>query len=275
MSGTTPGHALHWPGMFRLACVVGLLGGCDTVFQLERPAVQAHDEDGDGVVDELDPCPHLAHEIVLDNDHDGVPADCDSDDNQPGTVTKFYPLVTDLGDLTVAGTLSYDTPDEVGLGSIVDGLTTLEVPSVASGTVQLEVGFEIVENSVEDHQMGDWSEVGLYAAHRMFTKSLRGDNCFFGVDPPPATPPLYLEMNEDDTRAASNVVATGRYDGTRGRLRLQRSPQRMACDVIRGEGTALHHEFAVTSLASTVGSVAISAERVKVQLRYVFVAYQP
>ena len=71
----------------RWLVVVGTLAGCDRFLELDQvenpphcpvPALSpGHDYDGDGELDEVDPCPFVPHESMHDEDGDGVPDDCD------------------------------------------------------------------------------------------------------------------------------------------------------------------------------------------------------
>src|SRR5512140_1757804 len=171
--------------MLRLACLLAVIAGCDTVFGLERDPV-LHDEDGDGVDDAVDPCPQIANETTTDKDGDHVSADCDPDDQVGGTKVAFFafddtfpPAGISLdgdGISTQAGTIDFGTLTRFS------SLTTTDITDAT--TVTIDVGFEILGAQIEDDPLNPvaYNEIGIYAAHRAFTtdRKQRGDTCFFG-----------------------------------------------------------------------------------------------
>jgi hypothetical protein len=58
----------------RLFLLTGILGACGRLDF--APIADGHDEDGDGVADAIDVCPHRAGS-QLDTDGDGIGDDCD------------------------------------------------------------------------------------------------------------------------------------------------------------------------------------------------------
>src|SRR5690348_5557014 len=56
-----------------------------------------HDEDGDGIDDACDDCPHIADPSQIDSDGDGVGDVCDPDPASPReSITLFDPMTSQL-----------------------------------------------------------------------------------------------------------------------------------------------------------------------------------
>lgn len=117
-------RALGYPGPVTrcLLAALTLLGGCDLVFGLTRtPPPDAapdapfdaaacvdpthHDEDGDGVEDGCDNCPHVAQTSFDDDDQDGVGDGCDPDPGRRDTQLQFFGFATPPRDLVLAADL--------------------------------------------------------------------------------------------------------------------------------------------------------------------------
>ena len=88
----------------------GSTGGPDADAAADAPdapidVLEGHDEDGDGVPDAIDKCPHVPDDQT-DADGDGVGAACDPDDARPGdTIALFDPMLAlDPAISFVAGT---------------------------------------------------------------------------------------------------------------------------------------------------------------------------
>lgn len=79
-------------------CVQSMGGGPDAgVGPADAVRVVPHDEDGDGVDDLVDGCPHLANPEQLDGDGDGVDDPCDREPAIPRQVlTAFHPMTPGL-----------------------------------------------------------------------------------------------------------------------------------------------------------------------------------
>ncbi|MGE5184848.1 MAG: thrombospondin type 3 repeat-containing protein [Acidobacteriota bacterium] len=105
-----------------LACGCGRLGFMDRAVTGSGDSQAAHDEDGDGVADAIDNCPHVANVDQADGDGDGVGDVCDPN---PGVardhIAFFDPFTGPRPEWTVAGnaaapaypgdTLDIDTTD--------------------------------------------------------------------------------------------------------------------------------------------------------------------
>lgn len=266
--------------MLRFGWLIGCLAGCDALFGLERDTPLL-DEDGDLRGDADDPCPHLADESTIDADKDGVSSACDPDDNNDQTRVTFYAFDDTFPGtgitFTGAGTQEAEFPGTATLGAIEGGgLTTIVTKDMIHSTAIIDVGFEMLGSSREDLDEGPWSELGLHTVHRAFTTDLteRGDTCFYGIGLDP-TRPVYLEVNEDEQSQGSSVMAAGPLKGTRGNIRMMRTPLRVDCTVTREGLDALFNGFVPTKLMDEVGEMALSFDAVKVRLRYVYLAHQP
>jgi hypothetical protein len=78
--------------------------------------VGTHDEDGDGVVDSCDVCPHLAG-AQLDTDGDRVGDACDPEVDKPRQRIAIFDPFTSIGDWTIISTVVLE-PDSVRLGGV-------------------------------------------------------------------------------------------------------------------------------------------------------------
>ncbi len=270
--------------MVRTASVISLLaalGGCDSVWGLERArpdgAVDVDDEDGDGVTNAADPCPHIPFQSTTDVDLDGVPADCDPDDTMLNTQHMFFAFNMLEPGIDVAG----GDPVANGalvLGATTDGLSTFVIRDHVAAMVLVDVGYEVLASNIDRGQTSAFDEIGVYSVHRGFStdNKQRGDVCFFGTHMHDAAhpKPVYLEMDEDE-KLQSSVEDASTLTTTSGRFRMVRTPAAVDCTVFRDGLPSLPDHFDVTDLASTVGKVAISAQRTRVRLRYIWFAYQP
>ena len=267
--------------MHRAAYVlIASLAGCDTVWGLERPdagpATDPNDEDGDGIANSLDPCPHLDDQTQTDTDKDGIPEICDSDDNEDQTVAVFFGFdsTTTSTALDIQGTTSSEVPGTITFGRLADGLDTITLKIVTAKTALIDVGYEILEDTVEaDPPTGTYDEIGLYTANQTYAKDMRGDVCFFGrlqgdIDS------LYTELVEND-KGQKTKFTSGDLAGTSGRMRLLRTPARYECGVFRTSLGMLGDSQDVGTLQAVPGRIGFSTERLIVRLRYIYIAYQP
>jgi hypothetical protein len=267
--------------VYRAACLlIASLVGCDTVWGLERDddaGVNIDDEDGDGVIDRDDPCPHIAFQSTTDADLDGVPADCDPDDAMPDTRHVFYAFNTLEPGLDVQG------GDPVAQGAMVfgattDGLSTFVIRDIVAETLVVDVGFDVLGTTSDQGGVSLFDELGVYSVHRGFSTDnmQRGDVCFFGTNMHDVAhpKPVYLEMAEDNS-FQSSVPDASTLTNTSGRFRMKRTPIRVDCTVFRDGLPSIPNQFNVADLVGTVGKVALSAQRARVRLRYVWFAYQP
>lgn len=107
-------------------------GGADT-------AMVGHDEDGDGLPDDIDPCPATAGDAT-DSDSDGVGDACDPHPATPGdSIAVFSPLTPD--------DQPFDNPDfmqEADDLRAIGGMASLVWPMPFTAG-RIEVGFDILE----------------------------------------------------------------------------------------------------------------------------------
>ncbi len=262
--------------MLRLAYLLVAVTGCDAVFGLERGTVDDVDEDGDGIANSDDPCPHITSQSATDFDGDGVSADCDPDDHDKETTVMFVgfddpaPLA-----LTYEGSVETSVPGTIGFGSLGNELNSIVVRDLAIDNVLIDVGFEVLASSIEAGGLNPYDELGVYASHRSFADfpRQRGDTCFFGRDQPEVEP-LFVEMDEDDMQHDVKTAA-GTLGGTVGRLRMRRTPMRADCTVFRDGLGLIPNGFDVAKLIKVPGTVAVTTQSVKVRFRYLYIAYQP
>lgn len=271
--------------MRALLVLVAGLAGCDQVWGLERsddaPSVDADvgpDEDGDGIGNTLDPCPHLADTSQVDDDRDGIPAICDANDAEDQTVAVFYSFDegTLPSSLAVDGATSRDEPGTITFGQLGDGLSTLTLQNASAKTVLVDVGFEILEDTVDSPSTTKrYAEIGIYTANTSYTTPTRGNVCFYGrLQDGGGVESLYTEIVEND--GLHKVAPTdGALQGSRGRMRVVRTPDNLDCSVLRADGKNLGNSAPVTALKNTPGRIGFSTEHAVVKLRYLYVAYQP
>ena len=264
--------------MYRLLPLLALCGGCDAVFGLElAPGIDAsplaHDEDGDGIDDVVDGCPHIADAAATDEDQDGIPAACDDDDRRASTAT-FHALTAGLppGASILQGTLAQGA-DALVLG---DGdVTVLSLDRMPS-TALVEVGFEVLSNQVEDGLRDQpWAEVGVHTIIRSPAANEFGDACYFGRRSG-VEPQGYLDVFEDAAVVGTGVAGIpGPLTGQTGRLRIVRDPGRIDCQANLADGSVRASTGTVRDLAAVSGDVGVSAGNALVRIRYVWISAVP
>ena len=166
------------------------LTGCDIVMGLdERPhrpvsglESATHDEDGDGIVDRDDPCPHLAAPADDDFDNDGIGDLCDPRIDQLDLRYFISFERGTTGNLVRDGQIGVGPDgDSIVFGDELDSHSTLVLPIMAS-IVDIETSVTIGKTKPLDQN--EYAEIGLFSVHRDFDaqNQLRGDVCFFGTD---------------------------------------------------------------------------------------------
>lgn len=174
-----------------LACVIGC-GRLDfaDVSDVDGSVLPlGHDEDGDGIDDALDNCPHMPGSTA-DGDMDGVGDICDPHPTTPGDHIGLFSTLE-------PGTYPFD--DTSGFMSEPDGLRYVGSTSVfltrSIGSARIEMGFDIL---------------GLIGSgqHQVAIGVQRG------VDP------YYFAELNDNTGGTVHQVAIFSYDGTNGYVSL-------------------------------------------------------
>jgi hypothetical protein len=101
-----------WP---RVAVVVAVTGCGRIGFQpgpLDAACSGTHDEDGDGIPDCADVCPHIPDPAQLDSDGDGVGDACDPHPNDPiDHLVEFDPFTSPPTSWTLNGTYTFEADD--------------------------------------------------------------------------------------------------------------------------------------------------------------------
>ena len=251
------------------------LAGCDLALGLDRPG---HDDDLDGAPDDEDGCPHIPNQSTVDVDDDGISVDCDIDDSAKTTKRIFWTFLDGQrpAELTLTGGSAIPDPDNEAIvfGQKSDSGGALVI-DLNVDTALIDIGFEVLDNGIdEDENSGaSYVELGLHTVHRGFASDLklRGDTCFFGRQQPPAGG--YLELNEDEESRGIPARFDGPLTGISGRMRQKRTPARADCVVIQATGLQSSNGFDVQD-GDRTGKIAISSDRVRARIRYVWITYE-
>lgn len=254
-----------------------LLAGCDIVLGLDKNAERptfplesdTHDEDMDGVADALDPCPHRAEYGAdeFDGDSDGIGDRCDP---RIDTADTRYFASYEGGRsvlLSPQGT-AIEEADAVLLGTI-DGDAQLVFGSLDVGVVDIEADVEIVR--IKPLVAGEYTEVGIYSAHRGFDPKIRGDVCFYGSDLFVVGQPNFVEFNNDDDYIDNLRV---RFDGplpTRGQFSHARTSASLGCSFKIANGSHGNNGPHEDGARNLTGKVALSTHNMQVRFHYVWV----
>ena len=174
------------------AVFLSAIAGCGRI--AFDPVALGHDEDGDGVRDIDDVCPHLADPTQDDGDGDGVGDACDPN---PTVARETLALFATMmpGDqplATVFTEATFEQRDDslelVGLGP--QGVEAhLEMPLVVAD-VRLAIGFDILDRLDPSPQ-------------NQFALGLRG-----------AVPFYYVELNESFATPEYHLASITLWDGT-------------------------------------------------------------
>ncbi len=264
--------------MRRAWLFITLLAGCDAVFGLDGrlpPGALAGDEDGDGTLDDEDPCPHIPNQSSIDEDNDGVPRDCDPDDSDGSTATRWFSLEAgSLDDAFVLSGMGTLTADGFDLGG--HGVESSLLFEVTARTANIDIGFEILSNSVEDDHDHPWAELGVHTVVTRFTQeTMRGSVCLFGVDDihdDHDGPTAYLESKEGE-QTPSRLTVASPLNGSKGRLYQFRTPERVRCGLLRNGTQLATTQYDVTHTFDT-GAIGISADVVVARLTHIWIAWQ-
>jgi hypothetical protein len=249
--------------MVRGLALLSLLAGCDYVLGLERPLradseqeSPTHDEDGDGIADRYDLCPHLAVD-QLDLDDDGIGNDCDPRVDEADHGRYFFAFEDgDHGRLDLIGVATGDK-EATFLGSETFELSAL-VLGVSSTTATI-----VAAVTIADAATGQTSELDLLSASHGFTPDVRGDNCLIGRDSQ-----TFFEYNEDAADVHDQILAVG-LKGLHGTFTLARSPTHYRCAFIDPDLTIAHE--GERPVRTVPGGIAVATRFAKVKLDYLWI----
>jgi len=263
--------------MYRWLPLLALCGGCDLALGLDLAGeadggVLTHDEDGDGIDDAVDGCPHLAGSAPDDGDGDGIPAACDDDDARASTAT-FYALTTGLpGGAQPLQGLVMQEADALVLGE--ENVTVIALDRRPT-TALVDIGFEVISNQVEDGLRDQpWAEVGVHTTVRSPAAGEFGAACYLGrKNGTPLT--SYLEAFEDNAPVGSAAPASVTFTGQAGRLRIVRDPTHVDCQANLADGSVVGFTSGTQALAAVDGAIGVSAGHARIRIRYVWISAAP
>jgi len=245
--------------------LVVLLAGCNVVFPLEPPTHDAsadvltgHDEDGDGIADEIDPCPHLASGDHDDSDGDGIGNACDPYPTVGGDEWHFYSFVDGIGDLVLSGSI-VQVEDAVELGDVSQQVQFLYLPIPDADDVEIELGYQILA-PMED---GAYHEVGVFAVAQENDPATQGDVCFGGYDGSP-----YQELQEFPTNVDIKHPLTATTFDVPSTLHMRRTPRNMNCSLIVPNAQA---NGELMPQLTKPGRTGVSVGFARARLRYLWV----
>lgn len=243
--------------MVRVLLLV-VFGGCFT--KPERPF---HDEDRDGIADNLDPCPHLA-KPQSDQDDDGIGDDCDLDANVGGETRHFYSFESELGELDASGGYVLDA-DALVIGALDSTLHTFYVQGPAANAARIQLAFDLETYKTD----ATFTELGARTVDRGPLITERGDLCFIGHSMSMPTTTSYIEIAEND-RSIEQMALTSEYTTLSAELDVTRRDDRLTCSATTASGGAAD-SFVPLVTPGTAGRTGISLNNVTVRLHYLWV----
>ena len=187
-------------------------GGGSAREDAEGDALAGHDEDGDGVPDPIDTCPHVAQATQLDSDGDGVGDVCDPDPQNPAQrIALFDPLLS-----TGSFAVEFGTWQALGDAYACDGRTEFcrvhrDAP-VVLGVVEIGVdiiargssaGMYQVSLHVEDSRTTAHHYVEMFETSTTYASISYFDGNAFN---PIATTPLASGVHTGRLRLALEVI---------------------------------------------------------------------
>ncbi len=168
---------------------VALCAGCGRLgFDAPIDSSIGHDEDGDGVPDTFDVCPHIPGP-QLDTDHDGVGDDCDPEPTNPRQrIALFAAMTPDDQPFSFRGSGDWtQRADAMHFDGKFDGSMNY---GVALQNAQITIGVDVS------------AVVGATSQHQLA----------LGATPDPSLPHHYVELNE--MLPGLSLAAVTHFDGT-------------------------------------------------------------
>ena len=183
--------------MVKRVALVALVVACGRVdFQarmndaapMMSDALTGHDEDGDGIPDIIDVCPHIPDPDQLDSDGDGIGDACDPEPNDPRQhLVRFATLQPGDQPLGLAGTGTWTQgSDSIHFDGNQDGDVSFPMPAT---NVRIAIGVEIE------------SLVGDVTTHHQIALGYDAET----------TPYYFVELDQQSSFQQADVVF---YDGT-------------------------------------------------------------
>lgn len=267
--------------MIRALWSLLVLAGCDAVFGVapggapDGPAggdgsAGTHDEDGDGIVDDLDLCPVSAAPELDDTDGDGIGDACDPDPHAPYERAFLFTFETANSDgLAMTGSVRHDGDDLVldgtaSAGSFETAVYLLgETGPLTTASAHVDVGYTLIEPPPDD----TWHELGI--AFVGGQETLNGGDACVGGYRYAAPVESYVGIETGFMHVAEAVTPTS-IAGERVTMRGTRSPLQVAC-VLDGPSIGVTTSAPSTLARDASGRVGAFAAQVQARLHYLWI----
>jgi hypothetical protein len=232
-------------------------GGADSDARVDaRPST--HDEDGDGLFDDKDPCPHLPA-VQSDSDQDGIGNDCELDPAASGELVRFYAFDGEPY-LMKSGLHSQIDPDTYDVGG-VGGAEAYLAPADTFRSVRIDIAFMVV--SSPNSQI---TELGVVTAAADYRNDA-GYGCFAD-----AFSSTFVARDPSVTRDTKSLTAP--VAGLTGTLSATRFANgAFTCTLTPNGGMGQTVTF--TPTGSESGFVSVKAADLVLRLRYIYIVGRP
>lgn len=231
------------------------------------PPFAGHDEDGDGIRDEDDPCPHIAGpDGSIDSDGDGIGDACDPAPNDPGDHKLFYAFAGGHGDLYVDGVVA-DADDAIDIGTRSGDTTSFAWVPDEFTDVRVDIAFEVIGFDVGN--ASSYNELSLRSGHP--PSQVIGSGLSHLCDVGRMDDATSYHDDGDANSSFEFHILQIPYDGFTGHLSVtQHLGYRCTLDGVAGlDPSTLHPSNAPMYVTGQVG---VSAHNVIARIRYLFVA---